>query len=172
MVVESELSKLGISVSSVQLGVVETEQDISARVLQKFKQALNVWGLELLDNKKSILIEKIKSLIIEMIHYEDGVLRVNYSRYISRKLKYEYNYLSNIFSETKGITIQQYIILHKIERVKELLLYGELSLTEIAHKLNYSSVAHLSRQFKKVTGHTPTYFKKLKNKRLANLENL
>ncbi len=107
-----------------------------------------------------------------MVHYADEIPDVNYSDYISQKLGYDYTYLSNVFSEVKGITIQQYIILHKIERVKELLLYNELSLTEIAYMLNYSSVAHLSNQFKKVTGLTPTYFKSLKNKRLKNLEDL
>jgi len=126
----------------------------------------------LLDNKKSILIEKIINVIVEMIHYSEEVPKVNYSDFISEKLGYDYTYLSNIFSEVKGITIQQFIIIHKIERVKELLLYDELNLSEISYKLNYSSVAHLSNQFKKVTGLTPSYYKKLKKKRMANLENV
>lgn len=129
-------------------------------------------GLELLDDKKNILVERIKGVIIEMIHYSDEVPKVNDSDYISDKLGYDYTYLSNTFSEVKGTTIQQYIILHKIEKVKEMLLYDELTLTEIAYKLHYSSVAHLSNQFKKVTGLTPTYFKELKEKRMKNLENL
>ncbi|MBP7924524.1 MAG: helix-turn-helix transcriptional regulator, partial [Saprospiraceae bacterium] len=129
-------------------------------------------GLELLDDKKSILIEKIKNVIIEMIHYSDEIPQVNYSNYISEKLGYDYTYLANTFSEVKGITIQQFIIIHKIERVKELLLYEELTLTEIAYQLHYSSVAHLSNQFKKITGLTPTYFKNLGKKRKNNLENI
>ncbi len=129
-------------------------------------------GLELLDDKKSILIERIKSVIVEMIHYSDEVPKVNYSDYISQKLDYDYTYLSNVFSEVKGTTIQQFIINHKIEKVKELLLYDELNLTEISYRLHYSSVAHLSNQFKKVTGLSPTFFKNLKSKRLQNLEDL
>ena len=129
-------------------------------------------GLELLDNKKSVLIEKIKSIIIEMIHYSDELPKVNYSDYISEKLGYDYTYLANIFSEVKGITIQQFIIMHKIERVKELLIYDELKLTEISYKLHYSSVAHLSNQFKKITGLTPTFYRQLKDKRKRNLEDL
>ena len=129
-------------------------------------------GLELLDDKKSILIERIKSVIIEMIHYSDEVPKVNYSDYISQKLDYDYTYLSNVFSEVKGTTIQQFIINHKIEKVKELLLYDELNLTEISYRLHYSSVAHLSNQFKKVTGLSPTLFKTLKSKRVLNLEDI
>lgn len=129
-------------------------------------------GLELLDDKKSILIERIKSVIIEMIHYSDEVPKVNYSDYISQKLDYDYTYLSNVFSEVKGTTIQQFIINHKIEKVKELLLYDELNLTEISYRLHYSSVAHLSNQFKKVTGLSPTFFKTLKSKRVLNLEDI
>src|SRR4029078_6161347 len=129
-------------------------------------------GLELLDDKRSILIERIKNVITEMIHYSDELPTQNYSDYISEKLEYDYTYLSNIFSEVKGITIQQFIIIHKIERVKELLLYDELNLTEISYKLHYSSVAHLSNQFKKITGLSPSFYKKLKQKRKENLENL
>jgi AraC-like DNA-binding protein len=129
-------------------------------------------GLELLDDKKAILIEKIKNVIIEMVHYTDELPKMNYSDYISEKLNHDYTYLSNIFSEVKGITIQQYIINHKIERVKELLLYDEMNLTEISYLLNYSSVAHLSNQFKKVTGLSPSFFKQLKQKRNQNLENV
>ncbi len=126
----------------------------------------------MLDDNKSILIEKIKNVITEMIHYSDEIPRVNYSDYISEKLNYDYTYLANIFSEVKGITIQQFIIMHKIERVKELLLYDELNLTEISFKLHYSSVAHLSNQFKKVTGLSPSFYKQLKQKRKSNLENM
>lgn len=172
MLVKDELKKLGIDCVSVDLGVVEIQGNITDEQLEEFGKNLKKSGLELLDDKKNILVEKIKSVIVEMIHYEDEVPIVNNSDYISKKLGYDYNYLSNIFSEVKGVTIQQYIIMHKIERVKELLLYDELSLTQIAHKLNYSSVAHLSNQFKKVTGLTASYFKEMKEKREKNLEDL
>jgi AraC-like DNA-binding protein len=129
-------------------------------------------GLIILDDKKAIMIERIKNVIVEMVHYSDEVPKMNYSEYISEKLNHDYNYLSNTFSEMRGVTIQQYIIMHKIEQVKELLLYDELNLTEIAFKLNYSSVAHLSAQFKKITGLSPSYFKQLKKKRKHNLENI
>lgn len=172
MFVKSELEKLGINCVSVELGSVEIEDDLTSQQLETFREGLRKGGLQLLDNKKNILVEKIKSVIVEMVHYSDDLPKVNDSDYISEKLGYEYTYLSNTFSEVKGITIQQYIILHKIEKVKELLLYDELSLTEIAYKLHYSSVAHLSNQFKKITGLTPTYFKTLKHKKLKNLEDL
>lgn len=172
MLVKDELKKLGINCVSVDLGMVEIQGDITDEQLETFAKNLKKSGLELLDDKKNILVEKIKSVIVEMIHYEDEVPKVNDSDYISEKLGYDYTYLSNTFSEVKGTTIQQYIIMHKIEKVKELLLYDELTLTEIAHKLHYSSVAHLSNQFKKITGLTPTYFKELKEKREKNLEDL
>jgi len=172
MLVKSELEKLGLTCASVDLGMVVIRERISKEQLETFNQNLKKAGLELLDDKKNILVEKIKAVIIEMIHYSDEVPKVNDSDYISEKLKYDYTYLSNTFSEVKGMTIQQYIILHKIERVKELLIYDELTLTEIAYKLHYSSVAHLSNQFKKVTGLTPTYFKELKEKRGRTLEDL
>jgi len=172
LLVKEELKKLGIDCVSIDLGMVEIQGEITEEQLEKFEKNLKKSGLELLDNKRDILVEKIKSVVVEMIHYEDEVPKVNDSDYISKKLGYDYTYLSNIFSEVKGTTIQQYIILHKIEKAKELLLYDELTLTEIAHKLHYSSVAHLSNQFKKVTGLTPTYFKELKEKREKNLEDL
>lgn len=172
MLVKSELEKLGLTCVSVDLGMAEIKDEITKDQLEKFSKNLRKSGLELLDDKKNILVEKIKSVIVEMIHYSDEVPKVNDSDYISEKLNYDYTYLSNTFSEVKGITIQQYIILHKIEKVKELLIYDELTLTEIAYKLHYSSVAHLSNQFKKVTGLTPTYFKELKEKRERNLEDL
>lgn len=172
MMVKEELKKLGLRYVVVDLGMAEIMEDISQEQHDQLKENLHKSGLELLDDKKAILIEKIKNLIIEMIHYTDELPHVNYSDYISEKLNYDYTYLSNIFTEVKGITIQQYIIIHKIERVKELLLYDELNLTEIAYKLHYSSVAHLSNQFKKITGLSPSYFKQLKQKRLGNLENM
>jgi AraC-like DNA-binding protein len=172
MFVKDELQNLGLNCASVELGMVEVQGDITKQQLETFSERLKMGGLELLDDKKSILVEQIKNVIIEMVHHSDELPNVNDSDYISEKLGYDYTYLSNTFSEVKGITIQQYIIQHKIERVKELLLYDELNLTEIAWQLHYSSVAHLSNQFKKVTGLTPTYFKELKEKRGKNLEDL
>lgn len=172
MIVEEELKKLGLRFIIVDLGMVEIMEDITFSQHEQLKKNLLKSGLELLDDKKSILIEKIKNVITEMIHYSDDLPKINYSDFISEKLNYDYTYLSNIFSEVKGITIQQFIIIHKIERVKELILYDELNLTEISYKLHYSSVSHLSKQFKKVTGLSPTYYKQLKQKRKNNLENM
>ena len=172
MMVKEELKKLGIKHVAVELGMVEILEDLTQEQREQLKVNLHKSGLELLDNKKSILIEKIKNVITEMIHYSDELPKVNYSEYISEKLGYDYTYLANTFSEVKGITIQQFIINHKIERVKELLLYDELNLTEISYKLNYSSVAHLSNQFKKITGLSPSFYKQLGQKRKNNLENL
>lgn len=172
MMVKEELAKLGLQHTVLDLGMVELLEDITEEQRLKLKVSLLRSGLELLDDKKNILIEKVKNVITEMIHYSDELPKVNYSDYISEKLKYDYTYLSNIFSEVKGITIQQFIIINKIEKVKELLLYDQLNLTEIAYKLHYSSVAHLSNQFKKITGLSPTFYKKLKEKRHKNLENM
>lgn len=172
MLVENELEKLGLHCLFLDLGVAEIKEDISTEKKEEFEKNLRKSGLELLDDKRNILVEKIKNVIIKMIHYTDEVPKVNDSDHISEKLGYDYTYLSNIFSEVKGMTIQQYIITHKIERAKELLLYDELTLTEIAYKLHYSSVAHLSNQFKKVTGLTPSSFKELKGNRLKKLEDL
>ena len=172
MMVKAELKKLGIKYINLELGSVDILEDITKEQRAELKKNLLKSGLEVLDDKKSILIEKIKNTITEMVHYSDELPKVNYSDYLSEKLNYDYTYLANTFSEVKGITIQQFIILHKIERVKELLIYDELNLTEIAYKMHYSSVAHLSNQFKKITGLTPTFYKNLKNKRKANLEDL
>lgn len=172
MIVKQELERMGLHPVVVELGQVEIFEDLTSTQRALLKSSLLATGLEVLDDKKNILIERIKNVITEMIHYTDEVPKVNYSEYISQKLNYDYTYLANIFSEVKGITVQQYIINHKIERVKELLLYNELSLTEISYKLHYSSVAHLSNQFKKVTGLSPSYFKQIKQKRVQNLEDL
>ena len=172
MLVKEELKKLGLKYIVVELGMIEIFDNISTIQREEFKNSLLKSGLELLDDKRSILIEKIKNVIVEMIHYTDELPNSNYSDYISQKLDYDYTYLSNIFSEVKGITIQQYIIIHKIEKVKELILYDELNLTEIANKLHYSSTAHLSNQFKKITGVSPSFFKQMKQKRKTNLENM
>ena len=172
MMVKEELKKLGLHHVAVELGVIEILEDINQEQRNELKKNLLKSGLVLLDDSKSILIEKIKSVVTEMIHYSDEFPKVNYSDYISEKLGYDYTYLANTFSEVKGITLQHYIILHKIERVKELILYDELNLTEISYKLNYSSPAHLSNQFKKITGLTPSYYKKMKLKRYKNLEDM
>ncbi|QSE99391.1 helix-turn-helix transcriptional regulator [Fulvivirga lutea] len=172
MMVKEELRKLGLHYVNVDLGVIEVLENISDAQRSQLRDNLLRSGLELLDDGKSILIEKIKNLITEMIHYSEELPKVNYSDHISEKLNYDYTYLANTFSEVKGITIQQYIIINKIERVKELLIYDELTLTEIAYKMHYSSVAHLSHQFKKITGLTPTFYKQLKDKRKRNLEDL
>lgn len=172
MAVHQELERLGIRNAVVDLGLIEILDDITAEQRLELKANLLKTGLELLNDKKSILIEKIKNAVTEMIHHAESLQKENFSDYISRKLGYDYTYLANTFSEVKGITLQQFIIINKIEKVKELLLYDELNLTEISYKLNYSSVAHLSTQFKKITGLSPSFYKQLKHKRLNNLEDL
>jgi AraC-like DNA-binding protein len=172
MVVHQELERLGIKNAIVDLGTVELLDDISVELRQILKENLLKTGLEVLDDKKSILIEKIKNVVIEMIHYSEELPKENFSDYVSEKLGYDYTYLANTFSEVKGMTLQHFIIINKVEKVKELLLYDELNLTEISYKLNYSSVAHLSNQFKKITGLSPSFYKQLKQRRLGNLEDL
>jgi AraC-like DNA-binding protein len=172
LAVKEELNKLGLHFVVVDLGEVEIMEELTPEQLAGLQRGLLLSGLELMDNKKSMLIEKIKNVITEMIHYSEEMPRVNYSDFISDKLQYDYTYLSNIFSEVKGITIQQFIIVHKIEKVKELLFYGELNLTEISYRMHYSSVAHLSNQFKKITGLTPSEYKLLKVKSRLPLEEI
>jgi AraC-like DNA-binding protein len=172
MLVKSELDKLGLHYKVVELGEIEIEETITADQKNELKNALLQSGLELMDNKKSMLIEKIKNIIVEMVHYDTEEPKIKNSNYISTKLNHNYTYLANLFAEATGTTIEHYIIIHKIERTKELIIYDELTLTEIVWKLNYSSVSHLSNQFKKITGLTPSYFRQLKNKRRSSLENL
>jgi len=172
MAVKSALDKLGIHHVKVELGEVEIMENISDEQRDKLKTTLMKSGLELMDDHKAVLIEKIKNAIVEMIHYADELPKVNISTHLSEKLGHDYTYLANLFSEVTGITIEHYIIAHKIERAKELLLYDNLNLTEISYRLNYSSVAHLSSQFKKITGLTPTYFRELKNKRPSPGDNV
>jgi len=172
MLVKEELKALGLHYVIINLGEVEILEELSSEHRDILKRNLLMSGLELLDDKKSILIERIKIIVIEMIHYAEELPKVNYSIYISEKMGYDYTYLSNIFSEVKGITLQQFIIKHRIEKAKELIIYDELSLTQIASRLQYSSVAHLSNQFKKVTGLTPSVFKSLIQKRRENHENI
>jgi YesN/AraC family two-component response regulator len=172
MVVKAAAEELNIPYSNVDLGFIEIDEKLSESVLEKFKAKLLKSGLEILDDKRSILIEKIKNVVIEMVHYADEFPKVNFSTYLSEKLGYDYTYLSNLFTEVKGITIQEFIILHKIEKAKELIMYNEMSIADIAYTLNYSSAAHFSTQFKKVTGLTPSFFKKLKKQRETDLEDL
>ncbi|GGD80301.1 hypothetical protein GCM10011514_50430 [Emticicia aquatilis] len=145
---------------------------LSEEQTKSLRKMLLSAGLELMDDKKAMLIEKIKKVIIEMVHYAEELPKTNFSDFISKKLDYDYTYLANLFSEVQGTTIEQYIISHKVERIKELIVYGEMNITEIANNMNYSSVAHLSSQFKKATGLTPTHFKQLKEKRRIPIEEL
>ncbi|MCW1148560.1 MULTISPECIES: helix-turn-helix domain-containing protein [Flavobacterium] len=173
MAVKEELDKLKLKHTSIELGEVNLKKDITGDDREFLRKGLIKKGLELIDDKKSLLIEKTKTIIIELIHYSEENPKINYSDYISEKLDYNYNHLSSLFSEVTGTTIVNYIIINKIERVKELLLYDELTLTEISLLMEYSSVAHLSHQFKKITGLTPTYFKKIKQyKKRIMLEEL
>jgi AraC-like DNA-binding protein len=172
MVVKSELKKLGLHYSSIELGEAELMEDISEEQIYLLSQALKKTGLVLMDDKKSILVEKIKTIIIELVHYTDEQIKTNLSDYLTEKLDHNYTYLANLFTEVKGTTIEKFYLTHKIEKVKELLVYDELNLTEIADKLHYSSVAHLSNQFKKITGLTPSHFKNLKNQRRSALGNV
>lgn len=164
MLVKEELKNLGLHFVLVDMGVVDIMENISAEQREQISINLLKSGLELMDDKKAVLIEKIKNVIVEMVHYSDELPRTNFSEYLSEKLDHDYTYLSNLFSEMQGTTIEKFIISHKIERVKELIAYDELSLTEIAWKMHYSSVSHLSNQFKKITGLTPSFFKHLKDK--------
>jgi len=173
MAVKEELHKLKLKHTSIELGEVNLKKNITGNDREFLRKGLLKKGLELIDDKKSLLIEKTKTTIIELIHYSEKYPKINYSDYISEQLDYNYNHLSSLFSEVTGTTIVNYIIINKIERVKELLLYDELSLTEISHLMEYSSVAHLSSQFKRITGLTPTYFKKIKKyKKRIMLEDL
>lgn len=172
LLVKEELEKLGINYASVDLGVVELSEDISQNQRERLGQNLKESGLQLLDDHRTILVERVKNVVIEMIHYSDMLPKINFSEYIGEKLGYDYTYLSNLFSEMKGVTLQQFIILHRIEKAKEFMLYDELNISEISYKLQYSSVAHFSNQFKKITGLTPSHYKKLKQKRKGNLEDL
>jgi AraC-like DNA-binding protein len=172
MAVKEELKNLGLHYIVVDLGEVEIMENISMDKRTLLKANLLRSGLELMDDKKAMLIEKIKTVIIEMVHHSDEIIKVNFSDYLSEKMKHDYTYLSNLFSEVQGSTIEHYIISHKIERIKELIIYGEHNITEIAWKMGYSSVAHLSSQFKKVTGLSPSHFKQLKDKRRSPIEGI
>jgi AraC-like DNA-binding protein len=170
--VQSELNNIGTHWISIELGEVETLENISSANLAIFRENLKKSGLILIDDRKSILVESVKTLIIKLIHHTDHQLKINLSDYLSEHTQHNYTYLSNLFSEVKGTTIEKFYLAHKIERAKELLVYDELNLTQIAEKLHYSSVAHLSNQFKKMTGLTPSHFKNLRHKRRFMLEDL
>ena len=172
MVVKSELERLGIRWESVDLGEAIVKDPVSPEQLRELNSGLLKSGLELMDDKKSQLIEKMKTIVIEQIHYSEEPLAVNFSDFLSSKLNYDYTYLSNLFTLTQGMTLEHYIIAHKIEKVKELLVYQELTISEIAFKMNYSSAAHLSKQFKKVTGLTASEFKKIQNRKFRDQDKL
>ena len=172
MVLKSELEKLGINYVNVKIGEADVVGYLEPEIIQQLDVNLKKSGLLLMDDKRSILVEKIKSSIIELVHYTDDQIKVNLSDYLREKLNHDYTYLANLFSEVKGITIEKFYLAHKIEKVKELIVYDELNLSEIAYKMHYSSLAHLSNQFKKYTGLTPSHFKKLKMKRRDTLEDV
>jgi YesN/AraC family two-component response regulator len=160
MVVKDQLKKISVRNAVVKLGEVEMTDILTDTQAEDFRVGLLKFGLIVLDDKKSMLVEKIKKVIIELIHYKEEPLKINFSNYLSQTLNHEYTYMANLFSEVEGVNVEHYLITHKIERVKELLVYDKLSLTEISYKLNYSSVAHLCNQFKKITGLTPSHFRK------------
>lgn len=170
--VQAEFEQAGIPVLSVELGEVETVNIVSAEGLIALSDSLKKLGFEIIDNKKSQVIDQIKTEIIRIIHHSEQIQNHNLSHILTEKIPYEYNYLSNLFSETEGTTIEKYFISQRIEKVKELLLYDELSLSQIADRLGYSSVAYLSSQFKKNTGLTPTFFKSLKNNKRKNIDEI
>lgn len=172
MAVKEELKKLGLHFIVVDLGEVEIMENLSAGQRELVKIALLSEGFELMDDKRAVLIERIKNTIIEMVHHTDELIKMNFSVFLSEKLNHDYTYLANLFSEVQGTTIEQFIISHKIERIKELIIYGEENITEIAWRMNYSSVAHLSNQFKKATGLSPSHFKQLKDKRRSPIEDI
>ena len=172
IVVKEELKKMDIHYVMVELGEVEIMENLSGAEREALKLSLLHSGLELMDDKRAMMIEKIKNVIIEMVHHTEEMIKTNFSNHLSEKLNHDYTYLANLFSEVQGTTIEQFIISHKIERIKELIIYGELNITEIAWKMNYSSVAHLSNQFKKMTGLSPSHFKKLKDKRRSPIEEI
>ena len=171
MLVKEELKKLGLHFI-VDMGEADIMEDITSEQRAQIREALLQSGLELMDDKKAVLIEKIKTVIIEMVDYADELPKINFSDFLSEKLNHDYTYMANLFSDVEGTTIEKFIISHKIERVKELIIYDELNLTEIAWMMHYSSVAHLSNQFKKITGLTPSHFKQLKDKRRSPIEDI
>lgn len=172
MAVVQELKKLGLRYNTVDLGIVDLQDDLTKEQRNALKQALFSTELELIEDKKDIMVEQIRNAVVEVIHDLENKIEVPFSTFLSNKLKLNYTYLSNLFTKSEGVTIAQFIIKNKIERVKELIQYNELSFSEIAFELHYSSIAHLSNQFKKITGNTLTFYKTHGLKREINIENL
>lgn len=172
LTVKEVLKKLGLHFVLVDLGVVDIMEDITTFQLEQIRESLLSSGLELMDDKRAVLVEKIKNIVIEMIHFKDDTPKKNFSDYLSEKLDYDYTYLSNLFSDVQGITLEKFIITNKIERIKELIMYDQLSIKEIAWNMHYCSVSHLSNQFKMITGFSPSHFKNLKNKRRSPIEEI
>lgn len=172
MVVQNELDKLGFDVKNIKLGEATLDKELTNEEKIKISEVLKSLGFEVIDDKKSRTIEQIKQIIINLVHHLDNDIKTNLSDILSNQLHHEYNYLSNLFSQVEGKTIEKYFIAQKIEKVKELLVYDELSLSEIAHRLNYSSVAYLSNQFKKVTSLTPSHFKQIKDNKRKPLDKI
>ncbi len=172
IVVKEVLKNLGLHFIVVDLGEIDIMEDINIKQQEQLKIALHNSGFELMDDKRAILIEKIKNIIIEMVHYSNETVKIKFSVFLSEKLDHDYTYMANLFSEVQGTSIEQFIISHKIERIKELLMYDELNISEIAWKMNYSSVAYLCNQFKKFTGLSPSDFKKLKDKKRKSIEEI
>jgi AraC-like DNA-binding protein len=170
--VKEVLKNMGLHFVLVDLGEVDVMEKLTDEQRAELKATLLTAGFELMDDKRAVLIEKIKNVIVEMVHHTDDLIKTNFSDFLSSKLNHDYTYLANLFSEVQGTTIEQFIISHKVERIKELIIYDELNITEIAYKMNYSSVAHLSNQFKKVTGLSPSHFKQLKDKRRSPIEDV
>lgn len=167
--VKEVLKDMGLHFVFVDLGAVETMEELSTEQFKQLKSILLELGLELMEDKKAELVQRVKQLILDMIYHNEEEMKMSFTTYLSEQTGHDYPYLSNLFLESQGVTIQQFMIIHKVERIKELIIYGELSITEITWKMNYSSVAHLSNQFKKITGLTPTHFRQLKEKRLQTM---
>ena len=170
--VKEELKKLGLHFVIIDLNEVEVMENISTEQRVQLQTGLLNVGLQLMDDKRAVLIEKIKTVVIEMVHHSEDMVKMNFSNFLSEKLHHDYTYLANLFSEVQGTTIEQFIIAHKVERIKELIIYDELNISEIAWKMNYNSVSHLSKQFKKATGLSPSHFKLLKNKNRTPIEEI
>lgn len=170
--VRNELAQMGLQVTSLELGEAEIARDLSSDELANLNDALKKLGFELIGDRKSRIIEQIKNEIVYLVHHSDEILKTNLSAWLADRLHYDYTYLSNIFSEVEGTTIEKYYIAQRIEKVKELLVYDELSLSEIADAMGYSSPAYLSSQFKKVTGLTPTFYKSIKETKRRNINEL
>lgn len=170
LVVQNELDKLGIEATNIKLGEITLKKDLTTKEREELENVLDPLGFQVIVDKKSRMIEKIKNVIIDLVHHQDNDAKTNLSDVLSDALHHDYNYLSNLFSDIEGTTIEKYFIAQKVEKIKELLVYDELSLSEIADRMNYSSVAYLSNQFKKVTGLTPSHFKQIREDKRKPLD--